>query len=188
MNSLCPETEMATRFHQKNEPLKHQGLDTATVGAGERRIISVSGRVIQFGKDFVWVETERKSGCAHCSARLGCGIADLTKFLGRRANRIRVPNRLNASLGDGVILGISETALIKGTFMLYLLPLLSMLVPAVVMNVMVNSEELTVLAAVCGLFAGLALVRYLALRNATDNALQPFMLTCKQAGESTKKA
>ncbi len=179
---------MTTHFRKQNTLLKNQGLNAATIGTGERRVISVSGRVIQFGKDFVWVETERKSACAHCSARLGCGVSELIRFFDRRTNRIRVPNSVNASLGNEVTLAISETALIKGAIMLYLLPLLSMLISAVVLNFMVNSEELTVIAALCGFFAGLAVVRYLVLRNATDNALQPFLLKCKQADENVEKA
>ena len=33
------------------------------------------------------------------------------------------------------------------------------------------------------MFAGLAIVRYFALRNAKDSVLKPFMLTCKRADE-----
>lgn len=177
---VLPSSVMTMRFHKNSVPLKYQRLDAAMVGAGERRVISVSGCVIEVGEDFVWAATNSKSACAHCSERQGCGVSALSNLIGRRSNRIRVPNSMNASLGDEVILGVRETALLKSTFMLYLLPLLSMLIFALAINVMVNNEALTVLAAGCGLLAGFAVVRYFAARNASDNTLQPFMLRCKK--------
>ncbi len=172
---------MTVRFHKNSVPRKHQRADAATIGAGERRVISVSGRVIEAGEDFVWALTDSKTACAHCSARQGCGVSVLSNLIGRRSNRIRVPNSMNASLGDEVILGVRETALLKSTLMLYLLPLLSMLSFALAINAMLNNEALAVLAAGWGLFVGLAVVRYFAARNAADNTLQPFMLRCKKA-------
>jgi len=179
---------MTTRLHKKNEMPEHQGPEAATSAAGERRVISASGQVIKIEEDFVWAQIEGNSACAHCTARPGCGVVELTKLFGRRANHIRIPNSMKASLGDEVILGVSETALLKATVMLYLLPLLSMLISAGVINVMVSNEVSIVLAAGFGLFAGLGAVRYLALRNATDNTLQPFMLSSKQADEKFRKA
>jgi sigma-E factor negative regulatory protein RseC len=90
---------------------------------------------------------------------------------------------MNAAVGDEVVLGIRTTALLKGTFLLYLLPLLSMLVSACAMNILSHNEALTALMAGGGLISGLAMVRYLAARNAADNTLQPFMLAHGQSAE-----
>jgi sigma-E factor negative regulatory protein RseC len=176
MSSPCSEADMATRFHKNYAPPDLRRSDVATIGARARRVITVPVRVIEVADDFVWTEPDRRATCEHCSASIGCGVAKLTTFFGRRTNRICVPNSMNASLGDEVILGVKEMALLKGTFMVYMLPLLSMLISAVVFNVVFINEELTALAAGCGLFAGFTVVRYFAVREAAHNALKPFML------------
>lgn len=102
----------------------------------------------------------------------------LTTFFGQRANYIRIPKSMDAAVGDEVILGIRTTAFLKGTFLLYLLPLLSMLIFACTINVLTHNEAVTALGAGGGLILGLASVRYLASRSTVDSTLQPFMLAC----------
>ena len=55
-----------------------------------------------------------------------------------------------------------------------------MLVTTAVINILFNNEALSVLAAVCGFVVGLLMVRLLAVRNATSDALKPIMLSCKR--------
>ncbi len=161
-------------------PAKHRHADMTVLGSEEKRIVSVSGRVVELRGDSVWVKTDSESACVHCAARQGCGVSVLTKVFGRRQNRIRVSNSKNAALGDEIVLAVREGSLLKETFMLYMLPLLSMLVRAAVIKALVNNEMFTVLAAMCGFFAGLAVVRFLSAKNARDKGLEPIMLTCKR--------
>lgn len=73
-----------------------------------------------------WVETQRKTSCGSCQARKSCGTSVLQKVVGNKRNILKVNNPENFSIGDEVILGLQEKALVKGSFLLYALPLLSM--------------------------------------------------------------
>jgi sigma-E factor negative regulatory protein RseC len=188
MNSACSEAEVITRVDKNYAPSDLRRSDVATIGARARRVITVPVRVIEVADDFVWTESDRRSSCTHCSASIGCGVSILTTFFDRKANRICVPNSMNVSLGDEVSLGVKEMALLKETFRVYMLPLLSMLISAVVFNVVFTNDAFTALAAGCGLFAGFAVVRYFAVRKAAYNALKPFLLPRKPADKKVDKA
>jgi sigma-E factor negative regulatory protein RseC len=89
-------------------------------------MIEESGRVVSIDGDDAWVETSRRSSCGSCEAK-GCGTGTLSQILGRKTQQLRVKNPVGAVPGDRVVLGISETALIKGSLAVYLVPLLALL-------------------------------------------------------------
>ncbi len=82
--------------------------------------------IVEVDNDIAWVETQRKSSCHACSARSSCGTSVLQKVLGNRRTRLKVSNPQHFSVGDEVVLGLQEQALVKGSFLLYVLPLFSM--------------------------------------------------------------
>jgi sigma-E factor negative regulatory protein RseC len=89
-------------------------------------VIEESGRVVATDGDKAWVETSRRSNCGSCEAK-GCGTGALSQVLGRKTQQLKVINTIGAQPGDRVILGISESALIKGSLAVYLVPLLALL-------------------------------------------------------------
>lgn len=89
-------------------------------------MIEESGRVVAIDGNDAWVETSRRSSCGSCEAK-GCGTGTLSQILGRKTQRLRVKNPIGAVPGDQVILGIRESALIKGSLAVYLVPLLALL-------------------------------------------------------------
>lgn len=80
--------------------------------------------------EFVWVEAMSKSSCNHCSARQGCGTASLQEWFNRSPNRLRITAKPGFSVGDRVVIGIPEQALVKGSFMIYMLPLVALIAGA----------------------------------------------------------
>lgn len=76
---------------------------------------------------FAWVQTQRASTCGGCAANKGCGTAVLAKVLGQRRTRTRVLNELQAGVGEQVIIGLPEQALVRGALAVYLVPLLGLL-------------------------------------------------------------
>lgn len=76
--------------------------------------------------DVAWVETQRKTSCGSCQARNSCGTSVLQKVLGNKRTRLKVNNPKFFSVGDEVILGLHEDALVKGSLLLYALPLIAM--------------------------------------------------------------
>ena len=89
-------------------------------------MIEESGRVVATDGDTAWVETSRRTSCGSCEAK-GCGTGTLSQILGRKTQQLRVNNPIGAIPGDQVILGIEESALIKGSLAVYLVPLLALL-------------------------------------------------------------
>ena len=89
-------------------------------------MIEENGLIVATEAEEAWVETSRRSSCGSCEAK-GCGTGALSQVLGRKSQRLRVKNTIGAETGEQVVLGISESALIKGSLAVYLVPLLALL-------------------------------------------------------------
>jgi sigma-E factor negative regulatory protein RseC len=89
-------------------------------------MVEESGLVVATEGEMAWVETSRRSSCGSCEAK-GCGTGALSQVLGRRRQRLRVRNPIAAVAGEAVVLGIAESALLKGSLAVYLVPLLALL-------------------------------------------------------------
>lgn len=94
-------------------------------------MIEESGRVVRTAGESAWVQTERRSSCGSCSARKGCGTGALAGLFGARAHEVEVRNPIGARPGEEVVLGISESLLVRGSVAVYLVPLLSLVAGAV---------------------------------------------------------
>ena len=123
-------------------------------------MIEEKASVVSVDGGRIWVQTQRKSVCGTCSARKGCGTASLEQLFGKRRTQMMVSSEIPVSAGDEVMLGIEEATLLRGSLLLYGLPLLFMLIGAVLAQSLVPSGgELPVIAgAISGLLLGLFLV------------------------------
>lgn len=94
-------------------------------------MIEETGYVIAADREYVWVESASRDHCTHCSAKAGCGTASLQKWFKRKPNRLRLSKTQDLKPGDQVLIGIPEQALVKGSFLIYMLPLLALLAGAI---------------------------------------------------------
>jgi len=126
-------------------------------------MIIEAATVIRVADDSAWVRCDNQAGCQRCAEGRGCGGGVFSRLLGDRLREVRVDrygHRLRA--GDHVQIGIAEVDLLKASLMMYLVPLLTMLIMAVIVTRVTPAgwQELGgVLGALAGLFAGLALAR-----------------------------
>ena len=140
------------------------------------------GIVVELDNKFAIVKTIRQSSCGHCAANKGCGTASLSSFFGQKANYVRVVNELAAKVGDQVVIGLQEQALLKSSVMLYLLPLLCLFATVIGYEFLVttfqwpNYELLTILAGISGFFIGLKWVKYMTVNMLKDACYHPIML------------
>jgi sigma-E factor negative regulatory protein RseC len=94
-------------------------------------MISETGKIVAIEAEALWVETVQRSTCSSCAAQKGCGQGLMNKIADGRRNQLRVPlgdlspERFN--IGDNVQLGVPEAALLSGSAVVYLLPLLAMI-------------------------------------------------------------
>lgn len=91
-------------------------------------MIEEQGVVIALSGEHAEVRTVRRTSCGACVAQGGCGTALLDRFFGRRPTILRARNQAGAAIGDWVIVGVSEEALVGAALAAYLVPILGLVV------------------------------------------------------------
>ena len=134
--------------------------------------------VVEAGDGYAWVETQRRSVCGTCSASEGCGTAVLAKIWGERRTRVRAISALPLQPGDAVIVGLAEGALLRGSLLVYLLPLTLLLAGALLGQAAFAGagEEPVVLASAVGLGLGFLVARIGSRRLRDDARFQPLVV------------
>lgn len=108
---------------------------------------------------FVMLEVERRTACGLCGQTRGCGNATWGKLLGHQNQAFLAKNTIDAKVGDSVVVGIDEGVMLSTVFYLYLVPLLSMLVAAVLADQLLNHDVWVALFAGLGLLLGFLWVK-----------------------------
>lgn len=149
-------------------------------------MIEEQGRVVAVEPGAVWVETVRKSTCSSCSVKAGCGqgLLDQLGVNGRRGY-VRALSNLQLAVGDAVIIGVREDLLVRGSLLVYLLPLLGLFAAAVLVEQVGLSEPWVILSAFFGFLLACYAVRWRSRVTAGDAALQPVVLRALLAGAAT---
>ncbi|ROQ30325.1 SoxR reducing system RseC family protein [Gallaecimonas pentaromativorans] len=109
-------------------------------------VVAVKGRLIR-------VQFRRQSSCDSCSSNEQCGSGQLSKAVNRRLDVLDMHCDQAVAVGDFVRVGITEQSLVRGTLILYLLPLLCLIAAAVLASQLTASlalSELWVLPALVG--------------------------------------
>ena len=145
-------------------------------------MIEETGQVVDVQGAFAWSESERTSTCGACNVRKGCGTAVLAKVLGQRRVHLRVINKINARVGDAVVIGISESGLVRGSLAVYAVPLAGLFAGAIAGDFLGkyyfpgNSDPVAIAGALAGLVAGLFWLKRFSQRTEKDTAYQPVIL------------
>lgn len=145
-------------------------------------MIEEGARVVAVEGDIAWVETRRQTACGSCAANKGCGTTVLAKVVGAKYSRLRVLNTLSARTGDEVVIGIEENALLRGSVIMYVLPILLMMVGAALGERLNEQLQLatpdvaSIAAGLAGLLAGFAWISRFAGKIGRDGRYQPVML------------
>ncbi|AGA87593.1 SoxR reducing system RseC family protein [Stutzerimonas stutzeri] len=149
-------------------------------------MIEEPGRVVALDRGAVWVETRRKSTCSGCSAKSGCGQG-LMDSLGVRERRglIRALSDLHLQVGDSVIVGIREDALLRGAVLVYLLPLIMLMAAAATAAQFSAREPVVILAGLGGFCVSWLFVRIRSRHTASDPKLQAVVLRAMLAGPAS---
>lgn len=155
-------------------------------------MIEERGRVLSVEDGAVWVETLRRSACDSCQMRNGCGQSVLQRLgLGTRSGFIRVLNpqpEVSCRVGDEVAIGIPENAVLHGSFMVYLVPLLMLFAGALLAQYFGVSEAMIIVAGFFGMGGGFVAVRWHGRRLHHHSAFVPRVLGRVQQGSSVLEA
>lgn len=156
-------------------------------------IVTETAEVVAVEGENAWVETQRKAVCDACAVQKGCGSGIISRMFSKRA-RILVPNTLGARTGDQVVIGIEDSALVRVSLAVYLMPLVWMLLGALAGQMIANTlewtrvEGATALFGVLGLGAGYMWLRRYARNTARNPAHQPNLLRFADHDEDRNEA
>lgn len=101
----------------------------------------------------------RTAGCGRCHEPGGCGAPTLGGAA-KRQRHYRLPNTIGVSVGDAVVLTMADGALLKISFLAYLLPVTLLIVGAAIGTTLVpTSDTLALVGAGIGLALGLVALR-----------------------------
>jgi sigma-E factor negative regulatory protein RseC len=103
-----------------------------------------------------WVKTTKSGACKSCSARSSCHSLG-----GGEETEVEAINKAGARIGQKVVLSFDTSPLLKATFLLYVLPILTMMVGAFIGQQLAPNLNLdtSFLSAIFGfLFFGLTLL------------------------------
>lgn len=115
--------------------------------------------VVGVKDDAAMLEIIRKTPCGLCGKSRGCGISLWGKLFNHKSE-FKATNNIGAKVGDSVIVGIEEQALLKSSMTIYGLPLLAVLLGALIGMAFLPQEAGAAqkdLYAVIGATLGLAL-------------------------------
>lgn len=145
-------------------------------------MIEESGRIVELEGEFAWIDSERSTTCGGCAVRKGCGTGVIARVLGQKRVRLRVVNRIGAVVGDRVVIGISESGLLRGSLAVYAAPLAALFAGALAGHFVGGylgsavRDPLAIAGAVAGLLAGLVWLRGFSRRTGNHEAYQPVVL------------
>ncbi len=147
-------------------------------------MIEENGQVSRTEGEFAWVVTERRSSCGSCSAQKGCGTGAVAGLFAAKPHEVKVHNPVGARPGDTVVIGISESLLLRGSVAVYLVPLLTMLAGGIVASQWGGGggDALAAAGGLAGLVAGFVWLGWRNRHWARDAAHQAVILRTSLAG------
>jgi sigma-E factor negative regulatory protein RseC len=156
-------------------------------------MIFETGTVVSKNQDSLMVETIQRSTCDSCSAQKGCGQTALTKLTGTK-NEIRVLSgdfRLDSlRLGQSVTIGIPEHIVVKGSLLVYLVPVIGAVAGAWMLGDQGKTLEqdlFSILGALIGLVGGGILVNMRGQKAQADVQSNPVLFGIQNGPRELEK-
>lgn len=122
------------------------------------------------------LEIERQTACGLCGQTRGCGNSIWGKLFAHQSTAFKAQNHINAKVGDSVIVGINEQALLKSAMLLYIVPLLTLFIGAILMQQVFDTNGYAMLGALLGLVIGLLWVKGHTMASSYFKLQQPVIL------------
>ena len=147
-------------------------------------------RVVRIDAGVAWLEPEQTTSCGSCASAAACGAgAHGDTGIGTIASRIKarrfpLDNPGSLTVGERIVVGVDDRALIKASLLAYALPLFIALTAGGLAQDAWGSDLATLGAMVAGLFGGLLAARLAARRLSARGDLAPRFLRRARPNES----
>ncbi len=109
-------------------------------------MITETATVVAVEEDLITVSASVKTGCSQCQMSSDCGTSAVAKAFTPRQQRLSVRSPLPVSVGDNVVIGIPEQRVLLASWLLYIVPLVSLISSAVLLSQFTGWHELIVFA------------------------------------------
>ena len=144
-------------------------------------MIEEQARVVAIDNDNITVTSNIKSACSGCQQVDNCGSGQVAKAFPQKKLSLTLTSSLPLKLGDNVVLGLNESALLQSAWQVYLWPLMGLLLASWLGQWLVNNdvfayELLAIALGVFGGFFGFMLAKRQQINSATCAKLAPKIL------------
>lgn len=145
---------------------------------GIAHVVAVDGAV-------AWLVPEQTTSCGGCASASACGAKGIGTTASRlEARRFQLVNDIGLRVGERVVVGIRENALLKASITAYAIPLATLLIAGALAQWAAGSDRVTMAAMLAGLVLGLWFARMGAGRLLLRGDLAPRFLRRASAGET----
>jgi len=138
-------------------------------------------KVVLVKDGYAYLETDKASACCSCASKSSCGSLNFfgdsihKKVDKQSGSGLKVLNTLDLKVGDSAVLAISSGKLLLGTFLMYILPLLTLMAFASIAKSYAG-EVVSTLVGIVGFFMTLLLVRQVLNKKKVSNQFEPTLL------------
>jgi sigma-E factor negative regulatory protein RseC len=153
-----------------------------SMNEGIAHVVSLEGNV-------AWLVPEQTGSCGGCAASGSCGAKGIGTIASRlEYRRFKIDNEANLAVGERVVIGIPDDALIKASITAYAIPLATLLLAGALAQWRFGNDLATMAAMVVGLLLGLGFSRVSAGRLLMQGNLAPRFLRRARPGETCNQS
>lgn len=150
----------------------------------ESALVEGFARVVLVEGATAWLEPEQTTSCGGCASSALCGAKGIGTVASRlEQRRFSLPNDAALAVGERVVVGVDQRALIKASMTAYALPLFAMLGAGALAQWAAGSDAITMIAMLAALGLGLLAARAGARWLSTRGQLSPRYLRRAGAGD-----
>ncbi|WP_041656217.1 SoxR reducing system RseC family protein [Azoarcus sp. KH32C] len=133
-----------------------------------------TARVVAIREGIAWLEPEQGGSCGGCASAATCGSKGIGTLASRlEARRFPLAGAAGLAVGERVVVGVREDALVKASLTAYAIPLVTMFAVGALAQAIAGRDAVTVVASLAGLTIGLGLSRVLARLLAARGEVTP---------------
>ncbi len=153
-----------------------------SMNEGIAHVVAVEGNA-------AWLEPEQTGSCGGCAASGSCGAKGIGTMASRlEYRRFKIDNEANLVVGERVVIGIPDNALIKASITAYAIPLATLLLAGALAQWRFGNDLATMAAMVAGLLVGLGFSRVGAGHLLMQGDLAPRFLRRARPGETCNQS
>lgn len=149
-----------------------------TMVEGIAQVVAVEGKL-------AWLVPEQTTSCGGCASASACGAKGIGTTASRlELRRFQLVNDAGLRVGERVVVGVRENALLRASVTAYAIPLATLLTAGAVAQWAAGSDVVTMIAMFAGLALGLVFTRIGAGHLLARGDLAPRFIRRASVGET----